>query len=287
MTDLPSNTGSAREPNPAGAGRGSLSAEVADALAEQIRQGVLVPGDRLPTEKQLTEMYGVSRAVVREAMARLKSEGLVVSQQGSGVFVDPNLHKNAFRISALTADDTQDLEHILELMLSIEVTAARYAAVRRTEADLKKIRQGLVGMEYALLNDKLGDEEDYQFHRAIVLATHNPYLVSLNDYLEANVRRVIRSARNNTARHFAERMTAVQNEHQAIFQAIAAGDPDAAGRAAEEHLRNAAARLRLFQAERPKAGGARAYAARAGSAGAGAHSRSISRRSRTAGKSAS
>ena len=60
------------------------------------------------------------------------------------------------------------------------------------------MKQALVGMEYALVNDKLGDEEDYQFHLAIVQATHNPHLVALNDYLEANVRRVIRSARNNT-----------------------------------------------------------------------------------------
>lgn len=241
----------AQDPDPQrGAPRHSLSAGVADTLAEQIRQGVLAPGDRLPTEKQLTELYSVSRAVVREALARLKSEGLITSQQGSGVFVDPNFQRNAFRIAAPTPGDNQDLEHILELMLSIEVTAARYAAQRRTEPDLKKMRQALVGMEYALINDKLGDEEDYQFHQAIVQATHNPHLVALNDYLEANVRRVIRSARNNTARRYAERMAAVQSEHQAIFAAIESGDSDAAGKAAEQHLRNAADRLRLFQAER-------------------------------------
>ena len=85
------------------------------------------------------------------------------------------------------------------------------------------MKQALVGMEYALVNDKLGDEEDYQFHLAIVQATHNPHLVALNDYLEANVRRVIRSARNNTARMYTERMAAVQSEHQAIFAAIEAG----------------------------------------------------------------
>lgn len=203
--------------------RSSLSASVADALAEQIRQGALAPGDRLPTEKQLTEIYAVSRAVVREALARLKSEGLVTSQQGSGVFVDPNFQKNAFRIAAPAPGDSQELEHILELMLSIEVTAARYAAQRRGDQDLKKMKQALVGMEYALVNDKLGDEEDYQFHLAIVQATHNPHLVALNDYLEANVRRVIRSARNNTARMYTERMAAVQSEHQAIFAAIEAG----------------------------------------------------------------
>ena len=75
------------------------------------------------------------------------------------------------------------------------------------------------------------------------------YLVALSEHLEASVRRVIRSARDNTARLYAERMAAVQSEHQAIFQAIEAADADAAGEAAERHLRNAADRLRLFQAE--------------------------------------
>ena len=105
-------------------------------------------------------------------------------------------------------------------MLSIEVTAARYAAQR--DQDLKKMKQALVGMEYALVNDKLGDEEDYQFHLAIVQATHNPH-GGAERLPEANVRRVIRSARNNTARMYTERMAAVQSEHQAIFAAIEAG----------------------------------------------------------------
>ena len=134
-------------------------------------------------------------------------------------------------------------------MLSIEVTAARYAA-QRGDQDLKKMKQALVGMEYALVNDKLGDEEDYQFHLAIVQATHNPHLVALNDYLEANVRRVIRSAQQHRAHVHrahgggAERASGDLRGHRG-------GDPDAAGRAAEQHLRNAADRLRLFQAERP------------------------------------
>ncbi|MFH7112114.1 FadR/GntR family transcriptional regulator, partial [Achromobacter xylosoxidans] len=126
--------------------RHSLSPGVADALPQQIRQRTLAPGDPLPTEKQLTVIYSVSGAVVREALAGLKSEGLITSQQGSGVFVDPNFQRNAFRIAAPRPGDNQDLEHILELMLSIEVSAARYGAQRRTEPDLKTMRQALVGM---------------------------------------------------------------------------------------------------------------------------------------------
>jgi GntR family transcriptional repressor for pyruvate dehydrogenase complex len=230
----------------------SLPADLARQLAEQIHGGALATGARLPTEKVLAETHGVSRAVVREAIARLKSDGLVISQQGRGVFVDAGQHRNAFRVGAPAAGNKRDLEHILELMLSIEVTAARAAAARRTPDDLKRIRQALVGMEFALVNDKLGDEEDYAFHLAIVQATHNPYLVALTEHLEANVRHLIRSARRNTARRYAQRMAAVQEEHQHIFQAIEEADAQAAGEAAERHLRNAAQRLKRYPAEKPE-----------------------------------
>lgn len=245
----PPHDSTATEASPGLPGRPSLPADLAALIAEQIRQGILAPGDRLPTEKVLVETHGVSRAVVREAIARLKSEGLVTSQQGSGAFVDANVRRNAFRIGAVSPKDSQELEHILELMLSIEGTAARLAAARRTDEDLKRIRQGLIGMEYAILNDRLGDEEDYAFHLAIVQATHNPHLMALSDYLETSVRHVIRSARRNTAQLYAQRMIAVQAEHQAIFQAIEAADPQAASAAAEAHLRNAAERLRLYAAD--------------------------------------
>ena len=104
---------------------------------------------------------------------------------------------------------------------------------RHTPEDLKKIRQALVGMEYAMVNDQLGDEEDYAFHQAIVAATHNPHFKSLNEYLDHSVRRLIREARSNTAAIYNELIQAVQDEHQAIFQAIQARDPVRAGEAAE------------------------------------------------------
>ncbi len=230
-------------------GKPSLSADLAKHIAEQIERGVLAPGDRLPTEKVLVETHGVSRAVVREAIARLKSQGLVNSQRGSGAFVNEKVQSSAFRIGSISALDSQELEHILELMLSIEGTAARLAATRRTEDDLKRIRKGLIGMEYAILNDQLGDDEDYAFHLAIVQATHNPHLIALNDYLETSVRHVIRSARRNTAQLYVQRMVAVQAEHQLIFQAIEAGDAPAAAAAAEAHLRYAAERLRLYASD--------------------------------------
>lgn len=215
-------------------------------LNEEIQSGRLAPGDQLPSERQLCEQFSVSRAVVREALSQLKFEEQISTRQGKGAFVALRADKHAFRLKEVMLDEKESLLHIIEFLITIEVGATRLAAVRRTPEDLKKIRQALVGMEYAIVNDRLGDEEDYAFHQAIVAATHNPHFKSLNDYLDHSVRRLIREARSNTATAYNELIQDVQDEHQAIFQAIQAGDPLQAGEAAELHLRNAAKRLDMY-----------------------------------------
>jgi len=101
-------------------------------------------------------------------------------------------------------------------------------------------------MEYAIVNDRLGDEEDYSFHQAIVDSTKNPHFRMLNEYLERHVRRLIRQARTNTAANYQNLVQAVQDEHKAIVKAIEDRDPAAAALAAETHLRNAAKRLNKY-----------------------------------------
>lgn len=224
----------------------SLTGDIVEWLNQEIRLGNLKPGDKLPSEKQLGLQFSVSRSVVREAVSHLKSEGTVSAQQGRGVFVNERGSRQAFRLDATSLDDAAGLEHVIELLVTIEAAAARYAALRHTPEDLKRIKQALVGMEYAVINDKLGDEEDFAFHQAIVDATKNPHFGMLNEYLEQHVRRLIRKARNNTATNYANLIEAVQQEHKEIVSAIEARDPAAAALAAETHLRNAAQRLNMY-----------------------------------------
>ena len=223
-----------------------LPSEIAGWLAQQIQAGALVPGDQLPSERKLCEQFAVSRPVVREALSRLRSEGLIVTHQGRGAFVAEKKERKSFRLQEFSLSERAAQAHILELLTTIEVAATRLAAERRTEADLKKIRRGLIGMQYAIANDALGDEEDYAFHHAIVDATQNPHFIALSEYLEHSVRRLIRQARSNTAARYAHLIQDVQNEHQAIFDAIVAGDADAAAQAAEMHLRNVGKRLKIY-----------------------------------------
>lgn len=223
-----------------------LATKIAEWLTEKINQRVLQAGDKIPSENQLSEQFSVSRAVVREALSQLKSEGLIASYQGKGVFVCDRSNRQSFRLPNTTLDNEISLAHTIELISVFEGAAARYAALRRTEQDLKQIQRALIGMEYAILNDEVGADEDYAFHQAIVDATHNPYFIQLNEYLEQQARRLIRQARLNTAVHHQSLIQQVQQEHQAIYEAIAASEAEQAEKAAQTHIANAKKRLSSY-----------------------------------------
>lgn len=228
------------------AARQPLPNEIAHWLIDKIQAGKLGAGDRVPTERELCERFSVSRTVVREALSSLKSEGLVKSRRGSGVFVNGHEQRKSFRMHGVSLKEKKALAHIIELLVAVEVVATRLAALRRTPDELKRIRRSLLGMEYAIAQGQLGDEEDFAFHQSIVDATHNPHFRALSDYLAHSVRRLIRQARSNTASRHRNLVQAVQQEHQAIYQAIEARDAAAAASAAETHLRYAAKRLGTY-----------------------------------------
>ena len=222
-----------------------LSDEIANKLSRLIQAQKFAPGDRLPSERGLSEQFSVSRPVIREALSRLKSEGLISIKRGVGVFVTERDPRGAFKIQDIDIDIEEKISitHVMELISTIEVAATRLAAARRSNEDLKQIRKCLIGMEYAIASDRLGDEEDYEFHQAIVLATHNPYFKTLSQHIEHTARRMIRRLRSNTKTRHTNLIEAVQTEHQTIFNAIQAGDPAAAEQAARKHLENAEKRL--------------------------------------------
>lgn len=224
-----------------------LSIPIYNWIRDCINSGEFKVDDKIPSESQLRARFGVSSSVVREALSQLKNEGLIRSHQGKGVFVNPRSNRSSFRLEIDSLpSDVKNLNFVIELLVAIEMAAAKSAAIRRTESDLKKIRQALIAMEYAIACDKLGDQEDFNFHQAIVNATHNPHFIALNEYLEQQVRQLIRSARSNTAEYHHNLIQFVQKEHQDIYKAIEKQDPEEAAEAAETHLRNAASRLETY-----------------------------------------
>jgi len=222
----------------------SLPDEVAKRIRTSIESGSIEPGKRLPTEQELAEAYGVSRPVIREAVSILKSDGLVISQQGRGHFVNPQ-GASVFRLEP-SFEDKEDLADLFQFLMALEVAATEQAAIRRSSNDLDAIRQHLDGLETAIRENRNGVEEDMKFHRAILQATHNTYFINFGEFLESRVRNLIRTARENTARS-QEMVKLVQHEHEAIFKAVAAQDAEGARAAATHHLDNAAQRLRIYQ----------------------------------------
>ena len=219
-----------------------LSDRVADQLARRIDSGELGPEQRLPTEQQLSERFGVSRNVVREAVSRLKSMGLLVSRQGAGVFVAPRGQARALAFDPSVLQSLDSVVQVVEVRRALEGEVAALAATRITPAKARALRQALDTLDAAVAAGSDGIEEDLAFHRSIAQATDNPQFERLLAFLEQYQRDAMRVTRTNEAMHGAF-MRAVHREHEAIARAVTAGDAQAARRAAVRHMVNAAVRI--------------------------------------------
>ena len=219
-----------------------LSDQVAEQLAAEIHTGRLAPGARLPAEARLVEQFQVSRTVVREAVSRMKSLGLVDSRQGSGVFVSATRPFAPLNFEAHHAQSKTAVVQMVEVRRALEAEVAGLAAERRRMADLRRIQQTVRALDKAVRDGGDGVEEDVLFHRAIADAARNPFLISTLDYLAQFLRGATRVTRANEARR-ADFMEQVLAEHAAIVQAIEAGDRDQARAAAAAHMGNAIRRI--------------------------------------------
>lgn len=222
--------------------RGRLSDQLAEHLVAQLRAGVWQPHQPLPTEAALMREHGVSRTVVREAVSRLKSLGLLDSRQGSGVYVRGDAGIRPLDLQSSHAASLQAVLHIVEVRRALEAEAAALAAERRTPAQLAAIVQAMQAVDDAVAAGRDGVEEDLRFHHLVAQATGNTHLMATLDYLMAFLREGTRVTRANEARR-TDMMAAVRREHQAIAAAIERGDPAGARRAATRHMQHAQKRL--------------------------------------------
>jgi len=217
----------------------SLADTVAGRLRREIAEEQYKPGEKLPTERELSETYGVSRAIIREALGRLKQDGLIRSRQGSGAFVAEG-GASVFRLNGI--HDGVEIQNVVELLMAFESAASGLAAKRRTKTQLAAITARFAAMERAIAEKRLGADEDVAFHRAIVDATANPVFRDMFNFLDTRVRGFIGVARANSARYEGLSQQ-VQDEHRAILDAIKSRNEERARVAAATHLRNAIRRL--------------------------------------------
>ncbi len=223
--------------------RVDLPAFVADEIRNWIAAGKLTPGSKVPTEKELGEMYQVSRIVVREAIARLRHEGLVVSQQGRGVFVASPEDSRFLQISEQSLSSPEDYRKLYELRLVLETGAASLAAEHRTAEDLQALQDAITELRRVASLDRTYVASDVGFHRAVSAATKNPFLAIMTSFVDTRLRESIALAiRSLDYRHTVD-VTAA--EHEAVYDCIRRQDPQAAAQSMRLHLVNASRRLGL------------------------------------------
>lgn len=227
--------------------RKPLSGLLAEDLSEKIRSGRLAPGTRLPTEAELCAEHGVSRTVVREAVARLRSEGLVIPEQGRGMFVSEAPPPRAFSIPEEALKTLPETVALLELRLSVEVEAAGLCAERRTDAEAAAIRDVMERIDAR--HDDPGAVHihyDYDFHLAVAEAAHNPFILGFLGYLRPIIVPRFRLGHVVLPELKEAYYARIHAEHAAIVGAIERRDGRAARRAMRRHLANSLERVRAL-----------------------------------------
>jgi GntR family transcriptional repressor for pyruvate dehydrogenase complex len=213
-----------------------LSDKVAERMLETILSNRLNVGDRLPSERELGEQFGVSRTVVREAVRALVAKGVIEVRSGSGLrvaAVDAESVRESMSLFLRGGDI--DFEKVHEVRSLLEVHLAGIAAERATPEDLARLADAHARMVGEAADVESAARDDLEFHRTIALATHNELFLVLMDSIGSaliDIRRLNLGSGSTP-------MTLSQ--HQAILDAVAAGDPASARVAMAAHLEGVAA----------------------------------------------
>jgi GntR family transcriptional regulator, transcriptional repressor for pyruvate dehydrogenase complex len=220
-----------------------LPARIASEIVRQITEGSFLPGHKLPTEHNLAQSFGVSRSVIREAIAQLRNEGLIETRQGVGAFVTEPDRRHAIRIEPETLADRHHFQSLFQLRMALEIEAAGLAAVHHTAEDMRKIDEALAEMNGREKWTDEGISADLTFHRALAAATHNEYFPLVLGFIAERISQAIRAAR---ARAVLEEIVEITiAEHTAIRNAIALRDPVKAREVMRHHVVSAASRVNL------------------------------------------
>lgn len=223
--------------------RMKIADQILEQLKQKIRNGDFPEGSKLPSENKLAEMFGVSRAPIRETISVLVASGLIESIQGGGNFVKKMPKEDLLDTVAFEMITDEEIYDLLELRTVIETEAAAFAAERHTEKDLEEIYVALQQVSDTINDDSIvGDRADYAFHMLIVKAAKNSFLTqSVENVRELYQKALTYSLRKNVGRR--EKREQVYQEHQNIFKAIKKRDKIAAAFYMKEHLTNARMKL--------------------------------------------
>lgn len=220
-----------------------LSDRVYADIVERILRGDYGEGQRLPSETQLAEMNRVSRPVVREALSRLRDDGVVRSQRGAGSFVKRRPDRAMLDFAPL--ESLADMQRCFEFRAALEGESARLAAQNATPGAVRDIERALYRLEECVQLGELGVDADFGFHLAIARATNNRFFTDTLLSLKAQINFGQNLARSLGLRRPGHHLPEVQVEHALVFEAIRDGDPDQACQRMRQHISNS--RRRVFE----------------------------------------
>ena len=208
-----------------------LPMATAQKVKTMIIQRQMKPGDRLPTEKELADLFGVSRSTLREAMKFLRAENVVVIRQGSGTFVSAGTGIGEDPLGLHFTTQENLIENLFETRMLIEPQIAGLACHRATPQDIKNLERLVAEMERCEVNSKVTAELDAQFHTGVAECTHNEVLIRVVPIIIESIRRSHVETHDDL-----ESFKRAKRSHMGICKAIAAGDFVEAKFQAERHV---------------------------------------------------
>ncbi|MGH1463084.1 MAG: FadR/GntR family transcriptional regulator [Neptuniibacter sp.] len=217
---------------------GVLSQQLSRELQEKIVFGVICPGQKLPSQRQLSERFNMSRATVREALQDLELKGLIDTYHGGGS-VCRNPLESYFETSLEGVGDNLDYQlQVMEIRAALEGEAAYYAALRATNEQLGKI-----GQEYHAMQERSSGnttlakaKADLRFHMMIAEASHNLLVISFSQLFYNSCFNAIYGVLDRTLKKFGRYPDGIRSQHTQIYQALLDRDADLARKLAIEHI---------------------------------------------------
>ncbi|GAB5376844.1 MAG: FadR/GntR family transcriptional regulator [Acuticoccus sp.] len=241
---------SALERGPGAGGKSAVSRRnladlVFDKLMRSIKSGSYGADEKLPAEHDLAAEFQVSRPVIREALRRLREQGLVYSRQGAGTFVRQLGVREPLGFGQV--ESIQDLERCYEFRITLEPEVAAAAAERYEAGDLRRVEAALELMRAATDRKRHREDADFAFHNAIARASRNPYFATAMEALEDHIA-VGMQIHGLSLKMSPDGLANVFAEHRGIFEAIRDHAADLARQRMKAHLEGS--RDRLFRGRR-------------------------------------
>jgi GntR family transcriptional repressor for pyruvate dehydrogenase complex len=218
----------------------TLSQVIVEDIEHSIRERKLVPGQRLPTERDLCAMFSVSRTAVREALRMLSARGLITIKKQKGMFVSEMSSSHAVSALGLFLElkfDKDYILHVFNLRRVIEPEVCRWAARNRTPDDLARLRKNLERMEGCDPDDRdVESTLDQEFHSTITAASKNPIAPVVLEPIFTLMPKI----RSMVYAHIPNCVSSALDHHRRILDAITRGDEEAAFHEMQTHIGTAA-----------------------------------------------